>query len=82
MTALAYALEEIEIKMCVIDMCNSKPRLAKPYRRKVEPLDNLLTGETSGGTPLSDALRLARKRVEDREGTPFCIVVTDGQPDD
>ncbi len=82
-TALAYALEEIEIETCVIDMCNSKPRLAKPYGRKVEPaLDNLLTGETSGGTPLSDALRLARKRVEDREGTPFCIVVTDGQPDD
>lgn len=82
-TALAYALEKIDIETCVIDMCHSKPRLAKPYGRDVEPsLDSLLTGETGGGTPLSDALRLARRRVEDREGTPFCIVVTDGQPDD
>lgn len=81
--ALVYALEAIEIETGVLDMCNSRPRLAKPYGRQVESsLDSLLTGETGGSTPLSDAFRLARERVEQRDGTPICIVITDGQPDD
>lgn len=80
--ALTFALEELDIDTCVIDMCGSRPRLAKPYGCPVEPnLDSLLTGETGGGTPLSEALRLARERVAEREEHPFCIVVTDGKPD-
>jgi len=80
--ALAFALEELDIETCVIDMYRSRPRLAKPYGSPVQSnLDSLLTGETGGETPLSKALRLARERVTDRDETPFCIVVTDGQPD-
>ena len=82
-TALAFALEEVGIETLVVDLCGSSPRLAKPASVDVESkLDALLSGQTSGGTPLAETLRLARERLEERGGNPFVVVVTDGQPSD
>lgn len=79
---LAYALDRLEIDVCVMDMYRSRPRIAKPFKTDVETNRNrLLTADTSGGTPLSKILRVARERLDGQNKHPFMIVITDGQPD-
>lgn len=81
LVTLSRALEELDIDVSIIDMYQSSARLAKPFGVQTEnALDRLLTGSTSGSTPLSDVLRVARERVEGADGTPAMIVLTDGQP--
>lgn len=81
LVTLSRALEELDIDVSIIDMYRSSARLAKPFGVQTEnALDRLLTGSTSGSTPLSDVLRVARERVEGDDGTPAMIVLTDGQP--
>lgn len=80
--SLAYALHSLDIDTSVLDVCDRTPKLAKPFG--VDPkncLETLLTGETSGSTPLSPALRIARERLEEREEFPFVVILTDGRPD-
>lgn len=78
---LSMALEDIDIDSCVIDMYSNEPRVAKPFSVEVESkLDSILTGDCSGGTPLSPCLRLARQHLEKRDSYPFMTVVTDGRP--
>lgn len=79
---LAMALEAIEVDTCLIDMYQDEPRVAKPFGTDVEDeLRSILTGDYSGGTPLSPCLKLARNHLRKRSSHPFMIVVTDGRPD-
>lgn len=79
--SMAYALSALNIETCVIDVCGRTPKLAKPF--EVDPEDcteTLLTGETSGSTPLTPALRVARERLKERDEFPFVVILTDGRP--
>ena len=79
--SMAHALSTLDIETCIIDVCGRTPKLAKPFG--VDPEDcteTLLTGETSGSTPLTPALRVARERLNEREEFPFVVILTDGRP--
>ena len=80
--ALALALEAVGVDVTTLDLHGSSVRLvnaeAEPTRTARRAL---LAGEASGGTPLADALRIARFRLHEVDN-PFVLVVTDGRPDD
>ena len=78
---LAMALETVEVDTCIIDMYDYEPRVAKPFGTDIEDsLRAILTGDYTGGTPLSPCLELARNHLRKRSSHPFMIVVTDGRP--
>lgn len=78
--AFMFALEDLGVDTMCLDFCGNRLRLAKPFGQSVtESAGTLFTGEAGGGTPLSDGLHYARRRVEDGSGTnPAIMVVTDG----
>ncbi|WP_299331661.1 VWA domain-containing protein [Haloplanus sp.] len=78
----AFALESVGVEVTILDLHDSTVRLVKTGTEGVrETRNRVLTGRAGGGTPLSDALSLARARFIDAEN-PFVLVVTDGLPDD
>lgn len=80
--ALAYALEDVGIDVGQISLSQGWPRLEKSIGEDVdEAKQRMFRGYNGGGTPLSDALALAKARLEDLGGHPFVIVLTDGKPD-
>jgi len=77
----AAAAEDLGINVAVIDFYRDEARLIKPFSVDVEYVqDALLTTETGGGTPLSDALELAKALVRRQQQEPLIITMTDGQP--
>lgn len=80
--ALAYALEDIGVEVAQMSLHEGKIWLEKDFSETVqEAKRKMFRGCTGGGTPLSDALALARERLEFEDGNPFVIVLTDGEPD-
>lgn len=80
-TSLALAFERVGVNICVMDMYLNTPRVAKPFELPVShSKDMLMTGETGGNTPLSEALSVAADQVRWKGKEPFVVVITDGEP--
>lgn len=79
--AFVIALEQLGVDTSVIDFLGGQTRLAKPFGSKPTDTSGTLTsGDCGGGTPLTDAMQLARERIRIGAGThPFVIVITDGK---
>lgn len=79
--AFSMALEDLGVDTMVLDFVSGRTRLAKPFGASPRTSKGTLTsGKCGGGTPLSDAVRLARERIGMGAGTnPFIIVITDGK---
>lgn len=74
------ALESLGIGVSIVDFFRNKVRLVKPFGTKHDAVaHHLYNKRTKAGTPLGDALFLARKGLEDRGGNRFLIVLTDGE---
>lgn len=82
--ALLWALQNLGVDVSLMDMHSNTPRIALPLGGEVQQFkEKLFTEESSGGTPLSEAIELAHMRLErEADKFPFMIVVTDGQPND
>ncbi len=80
--SITYGLEKVGVDTCVMDICNSYPRLVKPFGTKTQNFaDRLFTGATGGGTPLRYTIRFARERMDQGHGKyPFMIIICDGAP--
>lgn len=79
--AVALALERVGVDVSIISYFAGGCHLDLPFGTDVEQkADELLHGNVQGGTPMSDALRLARERLEEKGGHPFIINITDGEP--
>lgn len=78
------AAEDIGIEVSIFDFYDGEIRVPCPFGTPVEhAADSIVTGDAKGGTPLSDALSLARERVRQeasRSVKPLMLVVTDGKP--
>jgi len=77
----ALAAENLGIRVTVIDFIGGEARLIKPFSvptRHVQAA--LLDDSVAGGTPLADALGLARNLLETQRDEPMIITVTDGKP--
>lgn len=80
---LAYAFELLGITTAVLDLHGNEARLAHAFGQSLEETRGVLfSGVSGGGTPLSQVLHLARKRVTIEDSNPFMVVVTDGKPAD
>lgn len=82
-SALAFssALESLGVDTMSIDFRGGRTRLAKPFGQDpAQSKSTMATGESGGGTPLSDAVWLARQRIQFGAGDiPFVIIITDGK---
>jgi Mg-chelatase subunit ChlD len=81
---LIRALTTVGVDTSVLSLWRNRPCLELPFggtpRRFV---DHLTSARVGGGTPLSDAIAIARRRIVTGAGNqPFVIVITDGHPDD
>lgn len=75
------ACEAIGINVAVIDFVDREARLVKPFTVECAfARGSLMTSETGGGTPLGDALGLARELLEQRHSNPLILIVSDGRP--
>lgn len=80
--ALALALEDIGVDIGQISLTESECQLEKDFGETVdEAKKKMFRQHSGGGTPLSDALALARARLSIAGDSPFVIVITDGEPD-
>lgn len=81
---LSTALSAVGVDVSVLSVWQGYPCLELPFGADpAENVDRLMTGRADFGTPLSDALAIARERVDDGRGSaPFVVVITDGEPDD
>jgi Mg-chelatase subunit ChlD len=78
----ALAAEELEIEVAVIDFYRGEARLVKPFSVDVEHAQAaLMADQAGGGTPLSDALALARNLIQSRSEEPLIVTITDDKPD-
>lgn len=77
----ALACEDLGINVAIMDFVNETARLIKPFSVETEHVQaSLMSGETGGGTPLTDALGLARRLLDQRRDSPLVIIITDGKP--
>jgi len=77
----ALACEDLGINVAIIDFVHGDARLIKPFSVETEHVQaSLMSGETGGGTPLTDALGLARCLLDQRRDSPLVIIITDGKP--
>jgi len=82
-TRLAVAAEELGIRVAIIDFIDSQARLAKPFAVEACHVQTtLLDTDCGGGTPLAEAIGLARTVVETQRDNPLIITVTDDRPND
>jgi len=80
---LAVAAEELEIRVAIIDFIDGQARLAKPFTVESRHVQTtLLDTDCGGGTPLAEAIGLARTVVETQHDEPLIITVTDDRPSD
>ena len=83
---LAIAAEDIGINVAVTGFRNGSAELVKPFSVDADfARDNLLNTEAGGGTPLAQALSLARNLLETeshRGHKPMIVTMTDGIPAD
>jgi uncharacterized protein YegL len=79
----AVAAEGLGISVAVIDFIDGEARLLKPFSVEMRHVQStLLETGCGGGTPLADAIRLARTLVETQRDEPLIITVTDDRPSD
>jgi Mg-chelatase subunit ChlD len=77
----ALACEDLGINVAIMDFVRGDARLIKPFSVETEHVQaSLLSGKTGGGTPLTDALGLARRLLEQRRDSPLVLIITDGKP--
>jgi len=80
---LAVAAEELGIRVAIIDFIDGQARLAKPFAVESRHVQTtLLDTDCGGGTPLAEAIGLARTVVETQRDDPLIITVTDDRPSD
>lgn len=80
--AFGYALEELDIDCMQMSLCDNQVQLEKDFGEPMEDAKRkMFRGVNGGGTPMSDALGLARARLSSQGSHPFVIIITDGQPD-
>jgi hypothetical protein len=81
LSRFALAAENLGIRVAIIDFINSEARLVKPFSVETRHVQaTLLDKSYGGGTPLSDAIGLARELVEAQRDEPMIITVTDDRP--
>jgi hypothetical protein len=79
----ARAAESLGIKVSIIDFVGGNARYAKPAVMPAEIAKSvLLSKKTAGGTPLSDALEIARSTTDIRTEEPLIVCMTDGKAAD
>ncbi len=77
----ALAAENLGIRVAITDFYDGDARLVKPFSIDTRHVQaNLLDTTCSGGTPLADAIGLARDLVEAQHDEPLIITVTDDNP--
>jgi hypothetical protein len=77
----AVAAEALGISVAIVDFLHDQARLVKPFSVSTRHVQaTLLDTECGGGTPLADALGLARRLVEDHRDEPLIVTVTDDEP--
>ncbi|WP_318571248.1 vWA domain-containing protein [Salinigranum marinum] len=77
----AVAAEGLGIEVAIVDFVDGHARLVKPFSVETRHVHAaLLDTDCGGGTPLADALELARQLVEDHRDEPLIVAVTDGEP--
>ena len=75
--------EGLGISVAIIDFIDGEARLVKPLSIEMRYVrSTLLETVCGGGTPLADAIWLARTLVETQRDEPLIITVTDDQPTD
>ncbi|RAW44015.1 hypothetical protein DQW50_16545 [Halorubrum sp. 48-1-W] len=80
---LAVAAEGLGIRVAIIDFIDGQARLAKPFAVETRHVQTtLLDTGCGGGTPLAEAIGLARMVVETQRDEPLIITVTDDRPSD
>jgi Mg-chelatase subunit ChlD len=81
LSRFAVAAEGLGIEVAIVDFVDSHARLVKPFSVETRHVQaTLLDTDCGGGTPLADALGLARQLVEDHRDEPLIVTVTDGEP--
>lgn len=77
----ALACEDLGINVAIIDFIHGDARLIKPFSVGTQHVQaGLMSEQTGGGTPLTDALGLARSLLEQRRDAPLILIITDGKP--
>ncbi len=77
----AVAAEGLGIEVAIVDFVNGHARLVKPFSVETRHVQaGLFDTDCGGGTPLADALELARQLVENHRDEPLIVAVTDGGP--
>jgi len=77
----AVAAEGLGIEVAIVDFVDGHARLVKPFSVETRHVQaGLLDTDCGGGTPLADALELARQLVEGHRDDPLIVAVTDGEP--
>jgi len=80
---LAVAAEKLGIRVAIIDFIDGQARLVKPFAVESRHVQTtLLDTDCGGGTPLAEAIGLARTVVETQRDDPLIITVTDDRPSD
>lgn len=77
---ITLALEEVGVDVAVFDLLTTKVHLAKPFGATTkDDMAQVCHGETGGGTPLTEVLKIARARLNQEGGKRFMVVITDGE---
>jgi Mg-chelatase subunit ChlD len=77
----AVAAEGLGIKVAIIDFIRGQARLVKPFSVETRHVQaTLLDTSCGGGTPLADAIGLARQLIASQRDEPLIITVTDDEP--
>jgi uncharacterized protein YegL len=80
---LAVAAENLGIRVAIVDFINDQARLAKPFAVETRHVQTtLLDTDCGGGTPLAEAIGLARTVVDTQRDEPLIITITDDRPSD
>lgn len=78
-----YALSQLGISLEILDILNGDLRIVGTKEQSPRSVvDSVFDNSASGGTPLTSALYLARKRVVQYAKQPFVIIITDGHAQD
>ena len=82
-TRLAVAAEGLGIRVAIVDFIDGQARLAKPFAVETRHVQTtLLDTDCGGGTPLAEAIGLARTVVDTQRDEPLIITITDDRPSD
>jgi uncharacterized protein YegL len=80
---LAVAAEGLGVRVAIVDFVDGQARLAKPFTVETRHVQTtLLDTDCGGGTPLAEAIGLAKTVVDTQRDEPLIITVTDDRPSD